>query len=805
MAFFWLESARYADTDGYQTDGERTMWPWRDWVIKAFNDNLPFDEFSIRQLAGDMLPGDDIQNVLASAFNRNHRLNNEGGALPEEFIVEYAVDRVETTSTVWMGLTAGCARCHDHKYDPLSQKEFFQLFGYFNSISERGKAAGKSAPPQIKIGSPLIGDNSGAVVAKRKQLDEAKSAAAGGEGQAQWEAGMLKKLNASKASSWALAEIAQMKATKGGALAKQADGSLLHTGANPNGNVYAVELVPPPGMTELAAIRLDALHDPSHTKSIGFARSVNGNFVLSNVKVSLRDASGKLVALTFGKASHNHSQTGFSAANLIDGNLGTGWAAAGREGNYSPLTAVLDLSRPVIVPKGGRVIVQLEHGIKYAGHNIGRFRLSLSSAASAEFANEPVPAALMAALSAKPQARTADQAKMVADLYISENPKVKRLKQDLAQLEKQAQGQQVNVLVMKESPTPTPTYLLERGQYTSPDKSEVLKRGIPASLMAEDKPQPKDRLELARWLVSEKNPLGARVFVNRVWQHHFGVGIVETADNFGLQGAAPSHPELLDWLAVDFMENGWDMKRLHKLILSSATWKQSSKADPSLFEKDPANRLLARGPRFRLDASAIRDSALYASGLMNGVMGGPPVKPHQPAGLWGTVAGGAGVRYKTSGGRDLYRRGLYTYWKRAVNPPRMLIFDAATREYCSVLRRSTNTPLQALVLMNDVTFLESARALAERMMKEGGDELDGRLEYGFRLACGAKPNVTELKVMRATYQDFKEMYTKDPKGAEDLLAQGTSTRDASLDAIEHAALMAAAHLALNLDRSITLE
>jgi hypothetical protein len=603
-----LEAARYADTDGYQNDGERTMWPWRDWVIKAFNENMPYDEFSIKQLAGDMLPGGDVQNVLASAFNRNHRVNNEGGALPEEFIVEYAIDRVETTSTVWLGLTAACARCHDHKYDPYTQKEFFQFYAYFNNIPELGKAAGRNAPPQITIASPLQAPEVSQTLAKlREKLHEVR-------------AGLPRK-----------------------------------------------------------------------------------------------------------------------------------WPQAWEES----LQAQPDLSK----------------GLKDA-------------------------------LQAK--RRNGRQIQLLREAYWKTFPEVTKLTDRIDALIAEHDLKEVNVLVMQEKEERGPTYLLERGQYTSPDKSESLFPGLPAALGG-DRFVPQDRLELARWLVSRDNPLGARVLVNRVWQQHFGRGLVSTPENFGVQGAAPSHPELLDWLAVDFMEHGWDLKRLHKQILSSATWRQQSQAPAERFAQDPQNVLLARGPRFRLDAGAIRDTALQAAGLLDETLGGPPVKPHQPEGLWQVVAGNQGTRYRPSQGADLYRRGLYTYWKRAVNPPRMLLFDAATREYCSVGRTATNTPLQALVLMNDITFVEAARALAERMIREGGDTLDERLTHGFRCAVGGNPSALELDSMRSTYEEFHHHFTDHPEAAKAFLAQGKEVSAVIPDLVEQAAFMAAAHLALNLDRTLTLE
>jgi len=569
MTLGWLDAARYADTSGYQADWERFMWPWRDWVVDAFNAGMPFDQFTIEQLAGDMLPNASPSQVLASGFNRNHRINDEGGSLDAEFEIEYVADRVDTTSTVWLGLTAGCARCHDHKYDPLTQREYYRLFAFFNNVPEKG----------------------------------------------------------------------------------------------------------------------------------------------------------------------------------IDG----------RKGAAKPYLELPD-------------------------HRVQRRIAALRER--------------LAALQVGPGTSSA--------------PELLALQEEIKKLEAKAMTQ---VQVMQELPQRRPTYLLQRGVYDRPDLSEPLSPALPLSLgeisagpSANETP---DRLALALWIVSPENPLTARVTVNRFWQHHFGSGLVRTAEDFGSRGERPSHPELLDWLATELVRREWDVKTLHREIVVSATFRQSSRVAPELLRRDPGNRLLARGPRRRLSGAAIRDQALFAGGLLSHMLGGPPVKPYQPVGLWEELSFGNGKTsvdfYVQDHGESLYRRSLYTFWKRTVAPPGLAVFDGGGREMCRVRVEMTNTPMQALALQNDMTFVEATRHLARRMLVESGPTDDERLGHGWRLLLARQPEPAELDLLRESLAWYRSVFRQDSDAAHRLTSYGESPRETQIDTLELAAWTMIAQTILNLDESITGE
>ena len=547
VALPWLEAARYADTDGYQNDRLRYMWVWRDWVFRALNDNMPFDRFTLEQMAGDLLPDRNFYTQVASGYNRNHRINSEGGSIPDEWIVEYVADRVETVGTMYLGLTFNCARCHDHKYDPLAQKEFYQMFAFFNNVAEAGLGPNNgNSPPFVKV-----------------------------------------------PKSWP-----QLK--------------------------------------------------PSEEK-----------FVEPDLpKVRIQQTS---------------------------------------------------------VPR-------------------------------------PQP------------------------------------------------GGKDTVMVMHELKKPRDTYILKRGLYNQPDRSEKLRADTPSALGRMADGLPRNRIGLAKWLLDPGNPLVARVTVNRFWQHFFGRGLVRTSENFGVQGEHPSHPELLDWLATEFVRSGWDMKGFHKLIVMSATYRQSSEGSRQSMQRDLGNQFLSRGPRKRLSPYQIRDTALFASGLLVEKVGGPSVKPYMPPGLWKSISN---RKYDQGKGPDLYRRSIYTYWMRTIPPPNMMVFNAADREVCSVRKDLTTTPLQALTMMNNITFVEAARCVAERMIREGGQTAAEQLNFGFRLILSRAPTKGEQQILLRDFRNYLEKFRKDTKGATGLLAIGQKQRDAKLPTPAVAAWAMVANTILNLDEAIT--
>ena len=557
MALDWLDAARYADSHGYSLDRRRVMWPWRDWVIRAFNDNLPFDQFALEQLAGDLLPDATIDQRVATGFNRNHSIQSEGGVINEEYRVETVVDRVETTSAVFLGLTFGCARCHDHKYDPISQREFYEFYALFNNVPETahvGNADKLADKPFVKLPSAV----------QQKQMDRQRT------------------------------EIAELEKK-------------------------------------------------------------------SEAEQQLKTARKALAAL-----------------------------------------------------------------------------------------GQAVPTAM----------------------------------------------------IMGELSPARKTFVLSRGQYDQPSDVEV-NAGLPAALGQWPASAPRNRLGLARWIVGAENPLTARVVVNRFWQMHFGTGIVKSTEDFGAQGEWPTHPALLDWLADEFVRSGWNRKAMHKLIVMSATYQQASRMSPQLLEADPSNRLFSRGPRFRLPAEMIRDHALASSGLLVGRLGGESVRPYQPPGLWDDVVYENVPRFVQDHGGKLYRRSMYTYWKRSVPPPNMQAFDAPSREVCVLTRAKTNTPLAALVLMNDPTFVEASRKLAGRVLRDGGATAESRLTLLHRLVCGRRPTERELGLLSVALAELRADYRAEPEAAQRLMEIGESPHDPSLDVAELAAYASLANAVLGTDEAIT--
>ena len=589
MVLEWLDAARYSDTNGYQTDGTRAMWPWRDWVIDAFNKNMPFDQFTIEQIAGDMLPNATVPQKIATGFHRNHMLNGEGGRIAEESRVDYVVDRVDTTGAVWLGLTVACGRCHDHKYDPISQKEYYQLYAYWNSIAEVGGVDRRNG-----TGAPVL----------ELPTDEQRD-------------------------------------------------------------------------------KIAKIENAIRERQIAF-----------------------------------------------------------------------DTREPAIL------------------------------------------AELTASGKKPPDKKSPDYAKLIAS-----HPLSKQLQSALDAEKKKLTDTKNGVLItmiMEERKDPRETFVLERGIYNK--YGAKVSAGIPKTFPQLPKDAANNRLGLARWLVAKENPLTARVTVNRLWQQYFGIGLVKTSEDFGVQGEMPSHPELLDWLAVEFMQK-WDMKALHRLIVTSATYRQSSKITPANHERDPDNRLLSHAPRLRLSPFQLRDQALSLSGLLVENVGGPPVRPYQPPGLWEDFSFNQ-IKYVQDKGDKLYRRSLYTFWRRSIGPPNM--FDTPNRQVCTVRQARTNTPLHALILMNDVTFVEASRVWAERLMMQKKSP-DLRLAFAWRQATARAPTATEQKVLLAGYQRVLKQYQADPKAAEKLVSVGEYARNKSVDVVEHAALTAMLSMILNLDEVVTKE
>ncbi len=800
MARGWLDLARYADTHGYQMDQARTMWRWRDWVVESFNRNMPFDQFTIEQLAGDLLPNATIEQRLATGFNRNHLITVEGGVIDEEYRTEYVVDRVTTTSTTWMGLTMLCARCHDHKFDPFTQRDFYGMFAMFNQVPERG----------INGFAPMLKTPTKAQELELAQLDlriPAKQAAHDAAAQSlaaeqtKWETTF-----AALKAEWQVLDATGFKSTGGATLAKLDDKSILASGTRPAHDGY--EIAARTVLTNISAVRLEALTHPS-LPNTGPGRYDNANFVLSEFEleaVSTADPKQK-VKVKFASAQADYSQQNYDIARAIDGKPGTGWAVDGPMRNKD-CTAWFYPDKSFGFVGGTELRFAIRHDA-IAAHGIGRARLSVSTSAAPQ-------AAEIAGLVAIPrEKRTAQQAGRVRDHFLATHasPEVKQLTADLAALRdrrKQVEGAIPSTMVMEEMPQRRPTHLLQRGQYDK--KGDLVEAALPVSLksapMGGAAP---NRLDLARWLVAPEHPLTARVAVNRIWEHYFGTGLLRTSENFGVQSPPPSHPELLDWLAVEFMKPSvpgvqpWDWRHIHRLIVLSAAYRQRSKAAPESFARDPENLLLSRGARLRLSAEAVRDNALFISGLLVDQMGGPGVFPYQPDGLWFELNDRAGYRmdYVQSHGADLYRRSLYTFWKRTSPPPTLNLFDAPEREFCVVRRSRTTTPLQALALLHDPTYVEAARHFAERILTHGGATTDERIEFAFRTATARKPTAAEQKVLHNYFEQQLAAFGANPAAAAKSLKVGESPRNEKLIIAEHAAWMALARMILNLDETIT--
>ena len=1089
LARFWLDVARYGDTHGLHLDNYREMWPYRDWVINAFNKNMPFDQFTIVQLAGDLLREPTVEQRVATGFNRSHVTTSEGGSIADEYYVRYAVDRANTTATVWMGLTAGCAQCHDHKYDPITQKEYYQLYAYFNNITENAMDGNrKDSPPVVKLPTPeqktqlanydaQIADLDGQSKGPLPHVDTAQIA---------WE---------NRIPQWTHIKPSVVLSQGGATLEIQEDNSVLASGTNPDKEVYELIAELPSG--KWSALRLEGIPDKSLPAS-GIGRSDNSNVVLTGFSVDVVPASKASEVLNAAKAAAEKAAEAISAAkvaaeqaaeaaegaeaagedvvpetdvaeeappetetaeapapetdvaeetppetetaevpapetdvaeeappetetaegvaeetppeteaaeaaetetaqnaetaeaaaepaeekdpwipvpivqawadyeqangdfvivNAIDDKPETGW---GLESNKNPgngRQAIFLLANP-LGEEGGVLRIRLNHESEHAKHHFGRFRFAVTDVPTiypmgskvslgnwhsvgpfaAEHGNiafynvyepetkpvntqdkftvgsetlawqqqthwldgqvhndivgensatylyrniasetrqravlylssndalkvwvnqtevlasniqrdvapdtdklqiqlnpgnnalllkvvnysgpsgfffriesdEPmVTANIVDTIAIERGQRDANQQTQIREYYrrnVSKDEALKRLYADLADVQKKRNGLDGSItttLVMQERTEPRGAYVLERGAYQH--RGEQVTPQTPAVLPSMVRGAPPNRLSLAKWLVSPKHPLTARVTINRFWQNVFGTGIVLTAEDFGTQGTPPSHPELLDWLATEFVASGWDVQAMLKLMLTSATYRQGAKVTPEKLERDADNVLLSRAPRYRFDAEIVRDNALAASGLLYTQIGGPSVKPPQPGGLWkavGFTGSNTDTFVKDTGADKIYRRSLYTFWKRTAPPPQMNILDAPSREACTIRRERTNTPMQALMLMNDPQFVEAARVFAERTVKEGGETPEERIAFMFEIATAREPKPSEAALLLETMQVHAEELKADPEAAKALISVGESKPDEKLDAVEVATWTMIANLILNLD------
>lgn len=773
QARMWLDLARYADTNGYEADRIRTAYLYRDWVINAFNRNMSYDEFTIEQLAGDMLPNSTTDQKVATGFHRNSMFNEEGGVDPAESFYNTVIDRVTTTSETWLGSTLQCARCHDHKFDPFSQKDFFKLYAVFGNVSYRKQGDYSKSfsehwiEPDIKVATAESTKAIEAARANLKAQEDRKIAFAAENARdfAKW------KIEAGLTVNFADAKVETFKST-GGATYTLGQNNLIEVGGkNADKEEYQVSFELPKG--DINGIRIEVLSDPGKPGG----RSVSQNFVLTEIGVSV---DGKKVGLSAAQA--DFVQEGYDMRKLINGDLSSGWAIVPQTTLNHKLVA--QFSAPVSGAKG---VLTLGFHSPWPGHNIGRFRIAVTSS---DYPLLDVVKEQAQKLASQPVFNEKDDA-ILKDLYLATSPKGLEYRIGLEEAKRtlaNAESYLPTALVMMDKPITAKLMapVHHRGEFLSP--GELVEAGTPDVLPPSDTGKDMNRLELAKWLVNGKNPLTARVEVNRVWEQYFGRGIVETMDDFGTQGSAPVNQKLLDWLSVKFVESKWNLKGLHKLIVMSATYRQSSNATPEALKIDPMNVYLARGPRFRMEAEMIRDTALQASSLLNPRIGGPSVMPYQPNGIWDSPYNGE--QWNEAKDKERFRRGIYVFAKRTAMYPSFMSFDASSRETCSVRRIRTNSPLQALALLNDNAYLEAAKALGAKMLERG--TLEQGLVYGFRATTSRKPSREELTVLAKAYANFRQKYYNKPEEAKKL---GKDEREAAWTMV--------GNVLLNLDETIT--
>ncbi|MBL8236909.1 MAG: DUF1553 domain-containing protein [Bryobacterales bacterium] len=825
MAMPWLDQARYADTHGFHIDSHRDMWPWRDWVIRAFNSNMPFDRFTVEQLAGDLLPNATVDQKIASGFNRNHMINYEGGAIPEEYLVEYVADRTETTSTVWMAMTMTCARCHDHKYDPLKQKDYYRMFAFFNGVKEKGlDGRDGNADPFLRLPSgeqqKVLDDLVARINSREAELSDEKVKPA----QQQWEKQRL-----------ALLEYAAPAGLREGLLAHyEMDGTVNdHSGAYRHAQVLRGE----PASVLTSVGKASSFSTPSH---LSLAKvDLGQEFTIAawltqghhEPQTVLQqpgrlnvwwDASEPLPHLRRGAHLHvetpgMHLRTRDRLVQNDQYHVAILHSAAGGLAirvNGQAVPVVREAETSVTKREAGALAIGQEDDSEERNGFRGRMadlRVYRRVLTETELRYLAVEHRISHMLSVPAKQRPKELTQRLREHYLthvapSQTQAAWADLRALRELKALLEDAIPNTMVMSEMDTPRDSFVLARGDYRN--HGEKVTPNVPAvlpPLAANAKP---DRLALARWLVDPSHPLTARVAVNRYWQNYFGIGIVKSSENFGTQGDPPSHPELLNWLATEFLRTNWDVKAMQRLIVTSATYRQSSRTTPAIVERDPENRLLSHMSRFRLPAEIVRDNALAVSGLLNRKIGGQSTYPYQPSGIWEEISRGeifSAQVYKESQGEDLYRRGMYWFWKRTAPPTSLSTFDAPDREKCVARRSVTNTPLQALVLLNDPAYVEAARVLAQSVLSEAGSDTAKRLALAFRKVTGRAPEANEMKILTELATKQMARYARDTKGAAALIAIGASPADKRFPAPELAAWTNVATVLLNMDEAITKE
>ncbi len=835
QAMYWLDAVRYADTCGFHGDNAFPAYPYRDYVLRALRDNKPFDRFTREQLAGDLMPDATSETRTASAYNRLTRTSAEGGLQPKEYLAKYGADRVRTLSSVWLGSTMGCAECHDHKFDPILTRDFYAMKAFFADIKETGlvpdqgaKAWGELLMLPSDTQKQAWSSVEQRIADARRALDEKRAAL--GEGYEKWGAQLLPQVK-----DWVVQYPVAATAKNGAKLTlhrdepvlsvfeaggsvvnetKPAHGMVIAGGANPDNETYTVTLKP--GVGTWHSLGLEVITDDR----LPGARMARGSDRLVVTDVEAVVAGGARLGFARARSNLVFWGAGLTPWNAIDGKPDTGWGAATYR-TFRTAFLALDFAQPLTTSAAARITVTIRHDSAHRRAVAGRFRLALAASPLAQpvadrtqnLTISGISAELRKAVELEPAKRSEQERDDVQALLDSTHPDLAPLWTELSRLESERavlRAEIPQVVATVAAPEPEPTRVLARGNFLD-DSGAVVEPAIPAFLgQLETGGRRANRLDLANWLVSRENPLTARAYVNRLWRQLFGTGLSKGLEDLGSQGELPSHPELLDWLAAEFMEpsfragiaHGWDMKHLVRTIVMSHTYRQASVPTREMVEKDPDNRLLSRQSRFRVDAETVRDVALAVSGLLAERFGGPSVRPYQPEGYLAAL-NFPKRDYSESRGEDLYRRGLYSFWQRTFLHPSLAAFDAPSREECTVNRPASNTPLQSLVLLNDRTFVEAARVLAQKMIAEGGATVDRRLEFAFRRATGRAPSTAERQLLRDLHTSELARFKAAPADAQALISTGEAPRPARVAAAELAAATSVTRASLTLHEVIT--
>ena len=787
MALDWLDQVRYADTNGYHSDEERAVYPYRDYVIAAFNENLPFDTFTREQLAGDLLPNAGRRQKIASGFNRLNQISAEGGAQPKEYRAKYNADRVRATASVWMGATLGCAECHDHKFDPFRAKDFYSMAAFFADIQEEDVYIGRGQwDPFLLLPSE---QQSAALERLDARIQALSSELATPTPELEKERAAWLQAIRRADIEWMPAMPASLASRDGTVLELLDDLSVLTSGPNPDEDVYTVKI--PTELEYITGLRLEVMSDPSFRK--GHSRE-SVFFAMHELEIDARSPEGSFERVALATPAADAGKIALS----VDGDEKTAWTQYTFE-KYAPtVRAVYPFALPLAGGVGTEIVVRMKHlGVAMVAKRtaIGRFRLSLTTKSEPEL-EAPVGVPEIALSDENPEAVTA--------YFSSVAPSLEGRRSELAKLHRERDGLMgaIDRSLISVSIEPRTTRLLPRGNWMD-ESGPIVEPAVPEFLTALDTNGARPtRLDLAEWLVSPEHPLTARVFVNRLWKLFFGAGLSPVLDDLGSQGGSPSHPELLDWLAVEFRESGWDVKHMVRLLVRSQTYRQSSMPSAALAELDPANRLFARQARYRLQAEMVRDNALLLAGLLSPKVGGRSVKPYQPDGYWDHLNFPKRT-YEADSGESQYRRGLYTHWQRSFLHPSLAAFDAPSREECVTERAVSNTPGQALTLLNDPSYVEAARVFAYRIWKRGGDTDSERARWALRQAVSRTPSDDETKVLVDLYQSHLRDFRADEAAALALIEVGLAPVPADVDVEELAAWTSVARAVLSLHETMT--